>query len=228
MPRYVLDIETAGVVPFDTLEPWAQESILKGAKSDEEIAEAKVSLGLYPPFSEIVVIGLLDVDVDKGHVFYQAPGAMGSTGEGPDPFEEMGLRFECATESEMLRQFWHLMESCTGIVTYNGRGFDGPFLHMRSAIRQIKPTRELVPNRYADWHIDLMDRFSYYGSMRRRFSLDVWCRAFGVPTPKGEMCGKDVSAYFLAGRHLDIARYNARDLHATRELFLRWERFMKP
>ena len=40
-------------------------------------------------------------------------------------------------------------------------GFDCPFLMMRSAILGVKPTRNLMPNRYYMTHIDLLDQLTF-------------------------------------------------------------------
>jgi hypothetical protein len=85
-----------------------------------------------------------------------------------------------------------------------------------------------MPNRYNGDHIDLMDRLNFFGAVKRRFSLDVWCRTFGIESPKaGGITGYDVKDLFHAGRGLDIARYCVGDLRATRELLYRWERYVK-
>ena len=56
----------------------------------------------------------------------------------------------------------------------------------------------------------------------------MWCRGFGIESPKEEVSGKEVPGMFRKGRYLDIARYCARDLFATRELLLYWEQYFRP
>ena len=70
------------------------------------------------------------------------------------------------------------------IITFNGRGFDCPFILIRSAVHKIKPTKDLMPNRYNGVHIDLLDQLTFYGASRRKFSLDMWCKTFGIKAPK--------------------------------------------
>jgi len=94
-------------------------------------------------------------------------------------------------------------------------------------VHKITPTKEIMPNRYYDDHIDLYDRLSFYGSVRRKFSLDIWCRAMGIQSPKTDMTGYQVTDYFREGRSLDIARYCGGDLRATAELLDRWENYMR-
>lgn len=219
--RAVLDIETVGV-PFEDLDAPTQEYMLRRASSPEEQEEAKGSLGLYPLTGFVTAIGLIDPDTGKGAMYYQSPDS-----EPTLPLEEDGILYETGTEPDILRKFWDYVKGLRSVITYNGRGFDCPYLLVRSAIHRIKPTRELMPNRYSsDSHIDLMDRLSYFGSVRRNFSLDMWCRAFGIKSPKEVVHGSDVGRLFNEGRHLEIARYCARDIRATAELFRIWEQYI--
>jgi DNA polymerase III epsilon subunit-like protein len=221
VPRLIVDIETAGR-DFDTLDEASQAYFLRYAKTEEEITEARDSLSFYPLTAEVIAIGLLDPDTDKGSMYFQTPGV-----DPLLPFEEEGITYETGTEEEILRKFWQAMKTCECLVTFNGRGFDCPFILVRSAMHRLKPTRDLMPNRYGDAHIDLMDRLSFFGSTRRRFSLDMWCRAFGITSPKEDFTGYEVKDLFRSGRHLDIARYCVRDIRATKELFSYWESYIR-
>ena len=221
MSRIIFDIETAGA-DFDSLDLPTREYLLKWAGSDEEEALVRESLSFYPLTGEVVCIGMLNPDSNKGAVYFQTPG------EALPPFEEEGVRFEGGTEKEILEKFWNTVKAYDSFITFNGRCFDCPFLMVRSAIHRVKPTRNLMPNRYNGAHIDLLDQLSFYGASKRRFTLDMWCKAFGIKSPKADgITGYQVKDLFRAGRHVDIARYCAGDLRATRELFLVWENYIK-
>lgn len=222
MSRLILDIETAGK-ELESLDEAVGQYMLRGAETEEEISHVRESLSFYPHTGEVVAIGLLNPDTDKGAVYFQQP--PGS--EAVLPSEEDGLRYEAGTEADILGKFWETVKSYNTVVTFNGRGFDCPFLIVRSALYKIRPTKELMPNRYSDEHIDLMDRLQFFGAVRKRFSLDIWCRALGIESPKGEITGYDVTGLFRQGRGLDIARYCGGDLRATRDLLFRWERYMR-
>jgi DNA polymerase elongation subunit (family B) len=219
MSRLVLDIETAGR-DFDSLDEETQQYFLRRAETEEEIQEAKDSLSFYPLTGEIVAIGLLNPDTEKGAMYFQ------NLGEPLLPFEEDGVRYETGTEEEIIRKFWDTVKNYKSIITYNGRGFDCPFILVRSAMYSMKPTKDIMPNRYSNEHIDLMDKLSFFGATRRRFSLDMWCRAFGIKSPKEDVTGYQVSDLFRAGRYEDIARYCVRDIFATKDLFEYWDKFM--
>jgi len=221
MSRIIFDIETTGK-DFDSLDLPVQEYLLRWAGTEDEIKEVRESLSFYPLTGEIITIGMLNPDTGKGAVYFQ------NGGSPLPPFEEDGLRYEAGSEEEILRKFWDVIKSYDCFVTFNGRGFDCPFIRVRSAVHKVKPTRDLMPNRYGDAHIDLFDQLTFFGASRRKFSLDMWCRTFGIKSPKEDgITGYDVRELFLAGRHLDIARYCAGDLHATGALLSVWENYIR-
>ncbi len=226
MSRIIFDIETVGM-DFDSLDPSTQEYLLKWAGTEEEEEKVKESLSFYPLTGEIVAIGMLNPDTNKGFVYFQTPGDMLL------PFEEDDIRYECGTEAEILRKFWNTIKSYDRFITFNGRGFDCPFIMIRSAINKIKPAKDLMPNRYNGTHIDLLDQLTFYGASKRRFSLDMWCKTFNIKSPKsanesGEIItGYEIKNLFKSGRYVDIARYCAGDLKATKELFSIWENYIK-
>lgn len=221
MARIIFDIETAGF-DFESFEVPVQEYLLKWAESEDEKNEVKESLSFYPLTGEIVSIGMLNPDTGKGAVFFQ------NNSEPLLTFEEEGIRYEAGDENEILSKFWQTVKNYSQFITFNGRSFDCPFIMVRSAVHKVKPVRDLLPNRYGDTHIDLLDQLTFYGASRRKFSLDMWCRTFGIKSPKESgITGYDVKDLYRSGRGLDIAKYCAGDLRATAELFLIWENYIK-
>jgi DNA polymerase elongation subunit (family B) len=221
MSRIIFDIETAGK-EFESLDPAVQDYLLRWADTEEEKAEVRESLSFYPVTAEIITIGLYDPDKHKGLVFFQ------NNSDPLLPFEEEDIRYETGTEQEILRRFWQEIKGCRQFITFNGRAFDCPFILIRSAVHQIRPVRDLMPNRYGDTHIDLFDQLTFFGATRRKFSLDMWCRTFGIKSPKsGGITGYEVKDLFRAGQHLDIARYCAGDLRATSQLLSVWQQYIR-
>jgi hypothetical protein len=219
--RIIFDIETVGK-DFESLDPPTQEYLLRYAETDDEKAEIKDRLSFYPVTAEIVTIGLLEPESQKGFVFFQ------TAGDPLLPFEEDNILYESGTEKEIIQKFWNTIRRYKHFITFNGRGFDCPFILIRSAVNKLKPTRELMPNRYADTHLDLLDQLTFFGASRRRFSLDMWCRTFGIKSPKADgITGYEVKDLFRSGRCLDIARYCVGDLRATRELLHLWENYIR-
>ena len=55
----------------------------------------------------------------------------------------------------------------------------------------------------------------------------MWCKTFGIKSPKEGITGYDVKNLFADKRYLDIARYCLGDVRATKELFGYWENYIK-
>jgi uncharacterized protein YprB with RNaseH-like and TPR domain len=165
---------------------------------------------------------MLNPDSNRGAVYYQSPDVP------QESLEEDGIEYAADTEEGILRRFWDTVKHYDQIITFNGRGFDAPFLILRSAIHAIKPTKELMPNRYNISHTDLIDVLTFYGAVRRKFSLHMWCRAFGIKSPKEEgVTGYEVPQLFKEQQYLTIAKYCVGDLYATKELFEYWNKYVK-
>ena len=221
MSKIVFDIETVGQ-DFDSLDEASKEYFLKFADTDQKIEDVKNSMSFYPVTAQIVTIGMLDVETNKSFVFFQNGGVK-------EKFQEGDITYLSGDEKEILGHFWKLMERANTFITFNGRVFDGPIIMLRSAMNNVRATKNLVPYRYdAKIHVDLCDQLTFYDAMRRRFSLDMWCKAFGIKSPKeGGITGLEVKEFYGKGLYKDIARYCARDLQATKELYLYWENYLK-
>lgn len=221
MSRIVVDIETIGK-DFESFDDTSKEYLLKYAETEDEIRAVKEGLGFSPLTGEIVAIGMLNPDTHKGAVYYQSPEVL------QEPLEEEGIEYNADTEAGILRKFWETVRHYDQMITFNGRGFDAPFLLMRSAIHKIKSTKELMPNRYNLSHADLIDLLTFYGAVRRKFSLHMWCNAFGIKSPKDEgITGHEVPRLFKEQQYLQIARYCVGDLYATAELFDYWDKYIR-
>ncbi|MFH1769375.1 MAG: ribonuclease H-like domain-containing protein [Parcubacteria group bacterium] len=231
MPKLVFDIETIGE-DYDSLDKDTQGALtkwIKGqSKNDDEyqneLKKLKDETGLSPLTGSIVCIGVLDVEKDKGAVYFQAPDS------DIKETEENGIKFKPMTEKEMLENFWQGVTKYDQVVTFNGRSFDAPFLMLRSAIHGIKPSKNLMPYRYATDtnHLDLYDQMSFYGSSRKKGGLHLYCRAFNIESPKKDgMSGDNVTKMFKEKKYKEIAEYNADDIKATKELYLYWEKYLK-
>lgn len=232
--KLVLDIETVGE-DFDSLDHATQENLTRWIRKESETEEAyevalkdlKSGLGFSPLTGETVALGVLDYYKNAGVVYYQAPGEKNAE------FSEEGIAFKQSSEEEMLRKFWEGAREYQHFITFNGREFDIPFLMIRSAVRGIRPTKDLMRGRYLYQHatdaihVDLRDQLSFYGAVWRKGSLHLWSRAFGIPSPKiGGVTGDDVGRLFKEKKFKDIARYNVGDLRATRALYEKWEAYL--
>jgi hypothetical protein len=234
MTKLIFDIETIGddwesydETTKTNLTRWLKKESFAEPEYEKALEDIKNGLGFSPLTGEIVAIGVLELETNKGAVYYQAPG------EKIADFEEGGIKYKAMSEKEMLEKFWQGIVNYTEFISFNGRAFDVPFLLLRSTVHEVKPTKDLMSNRYLNsqkfnaLHIDLLDQLTFYGAVRRKPSLHLICRALGIKSPKGEgVTGDEVKPLFKAKEYLKIARYNSWDLKATKEVFLRWDKYI--
>lgn len=232
MARLVFDIETSAL-PLENFDEAQQEYLLREL---EKIPEATAraarreeilrQFNLWPFTAQIVCIAMLNADSLRGQVLFTAEDFEEDAVEG-GPVEFM----PCADETELLTAFWDVAKHYDEIVTFNGRGFDVPFLYLRSAVLNVPITRKnWLGYRYAtDPHCDLAEQFTFYGvsgrdGAARKFNLDFYCKAFGIDSPKAHgVTGMDVSSLMAEGKFHDIAEYCLRDVRATVELYRVWK-----
>ena len=237
MAHLVFDIETSalGLEHFDEAQ---QEYLFRDAARlsdpDDQArrrAEITQQFSLWPLTAQVVCIAMVNADSGKGQVLYQS-----------DDFEEEeignpgGVEFAPQVdEAELLTAFWDIARRYDQVVTFNGRSFDVPFLYLRSALLNVPISRrDWLGYRYqTEPHCDLAEQFTFYNvsgrdGAARKFNLDFYCKAFGIPSPKAQgVTGMDVPDLLAEGRHREIADYCLRDVVATVDLFRIWrERLM--
>jgi hypothetical protein len=225
--KLIFDIETIGS-DFDSLDKMSKSYLLKYAQDDEEEAAIKEGTGFYPLTGEIVVIGMLNPDTGQGKILARNDKITDLPKE-----LELGISIEQGSEKVILEKFWETIKQYDCFISFYGRGFDAPFLMMRSAILEVRPSKNLVANRYVNSqpfnakHIDLADQFSFYGASRRHFPLHMWAKAFGIESPKEQgITGDNITALYNEGKLLDIVKYNLRDLRSTLELYKKWNAYL--
>lgn len=235
MNALIIDIETIGD-NFDDYNQETKDALTHWVDREERdedgrefaLKNIKEGLGLSPLTGQIVAIGVLDYEKNLKVVYFQDP-----TKELQE-FEEGNTKYKPMDEKKMLQSFWSGIVGYKEFVTFNGRSFDVPYLMIRSAKHGIRPSKNMLSNRYINnqiydaKHIDLIDQLSFYGALPRRGNLHMWCRLFGIKSPKTEgVTGGDVNKLFMDGKTVDIAKYNARDLDATKQLYNYWLKYLK-
>lgn len=234
MKQLIFDIETVGS-DFDAFDELTQSELTKRLNREQlgeeaynlELDDLKNRLGLSPATGEIVAIGMFDTEQEKGMVLYRSPQQTETTHEGT-------MTYVPYSEPEMLKVFWEKGREYQEFISFFGRGFDAPYLMIRSAIHKIKPSKDIMTGRYLYQqkpdarHIDLYDQLAFYGSFTEgKKSLHMYCQAFGIESPKSsDVTGPTVGQAFREGRYLNIARYNAQDLIATHKLYQIWRTYL--
>ena len=214
MKTVVFDIETVGC-RFEELDEAQRAYLLSNAKTETEAEKIPTWTSLWALTGKVVAIGIGNADTGRGRVYYEK-------NDGRAELEDGSWTFIGDTEEKFLTEFWELLPQYERFVTYNGRGFDGPFLMLRSAILGITPTVNLVPYRWSfETHVDLLELITFHGAVRK-WNLDFACKAFGITSPKeAGMDGYSVGSYYAEGRLQEIARYCRRDVEATALLYLK-------
>ena len=230
MARLVFDIETSAL-PVDSFDAVQQEYLFRDAEKlqeetarTERRAEIVRLLNLWPLTAHVVCIAMLNADTSRGQVLFTAEDS------GNAPAEPGAVEFvPCMDEAELLTAFWDVAKHYDSIVTFNGRGFDVPFIYMRSALLNVPISRkDWLGYRYqCDPHCDLADQLTFYGGSRegaaRRFNLDFYCKAFGIDSPKSHgITGMDINQLLAQRRYREIAEYCLRDVQATLQLYNLW------
>jgi DNA polymerase elongation subunit (family B) len=227
MRRIIFDIETCAY-PVESLSESQQEYLLRYSEKEAE-EEKKLQkrddairfLSLYPLTAKVIAIGIYHVEKEKTFVYYES--------NQPEEWtnEEKNISYKGLSEKEIIQSFWRIVDFTDQVITFNGRNFDIPFLMMRSAMLQVRPSKNLMGKRFdSHYHIDLLEQFTFYG-VTRKFNLDFYCHSFGVESPKSKgISGMEVKNLYEAGRIKDIAVYCAEDVSATRKLFKIWDEFL--
>ncbi|HUA38966.1 MAG TPA: ribonuclease H-like domain-containing protein [Candidatus Sulfopaludibacter sp.] len=232
MATIVFDIETSAL-PLDQFDEAQQEYLFREAEkaADEAAKTAKRGeitrfMSLWPFTSQVVCIAMLNAETLRGQVQFLAEDFEDDAGEaGPVEF------VPCADEVELLTAFWDVAKHYDNVVTFNGRGFDVPFIYLRSALLNVPISKKnWLGYRFAtEPHCDLAEQLTFYSvsgrdGAARRFNLDFYCKAFGIESPKSHgVTGMDVGALLAEKKFRDIAEYCLRDVRATVELYKIWK-----
>lgn len=219
----VFDIETVGL-PWLDIDPMMREALTRGAEDGDAHRTKKDWRSLSPYASKVIVIAMLNPESGRGKVWYEC-GERLETRSKDDLFENTGC-----DERTMLEEFWTTLARYDRVVSFNGRGFDGPFLSVRSAVHGVKPTKNLSGYRYdSREHLDLLEILTFRGAVQIKPSLHAACVAFGIPSPKSaDMHGYAVARAYRSGRLAEILDYCRRDVEATAELHRRLEPTLLP
>lgn len=153
---------------------------------------------MHPVFSKVIVIGTKTPDADP-EVMYDD------------------------SEKELLEKFWGLMneQRPEKIVTYNGYGFDIPFLLVRSAVNNVKPTINIHMNKWymeGSNHFDCMLVLSAKG-LFLNVAQEIVCRMLGIDVPSDKISGTQIEDCYKRGDWEPILSRCKQDLIMTEKLY---------
>jgi len=215
----VFDIETVPAFERADLPPTVSEALTgytarKHSEPDVIEAESRKFMGMSPFFGKVVSIAVGDGDAEPDEDTVTALAVP------PEGFEidECPPWLRLMSEPDLLRAFWALCSRAETVVSFNGRGFDVPFVVTRSLIHDIPARVDLVSNRFSlRPHLDLYEILTQRG--RGPSKLDVICWALGIESPKEQMDGSMVAPAYARGEIVQIAEYNRHDVRATSAVY---------
>ncbi len=226
-PTFAYDIEVAGYL-WEEVDESTRGYLLNRAKSDKDREAVPERTALYPGLGRIIVIGLWNVHEDRGLALVE-----GEPHEMRDWDKVPGSKIFRGDERALLEKFWEIVGPRNGrvpkLVSFNGRGYDGPNVMIRSAQHGVRASRQLVGSRYTfAEHCDLQEVFTFQGATRDLYSLEYWCRRFDVESPKGSIDGSQVGRVYREGRIDEIGEYCLRDVRATAQIYRHVEETILP
>ncbi len=176
---------------------------------------------LRQPFHHVVSISFLDAEILRdysGQEYYK----INDIRSGGDL---------SALEEEIVRGFFsYLKKKTPRLVSFNGKNFDLPVLKYRAMKYEIDaPWLYKLGDKWnnynqkysLDWHCDLADAFSDFGSSSR-IKMNEVCACVNLPGKTG-IDGSMVQEYYDQGRLEDIRNYCETDVINTFLLYLTYQ-----
>lgn len=134
-------------------------------------------------------------------------------------------------EKKLLNDFSELLNKSFSskehrLCAHNGKEFDFPWLCRRMLINGCKIPAILDIQGQKPWevqHLDTMELWKF-GDYKHYTSLELLTEIFGIPSPKDDIKGSDVSRVYYEEKNLEkIVTYCQKDVIALTQLFLRFK-----
>ena len=208
----VIDIETIpnmdviDLLPEPKADARLKDLVKIAADIERKKAEAVGKMGLDPNFGRVCAIG-----------YAERP-------DGGQPATRDDHMSEATDEEEarILAAFWQAVRVCDRIGSFNGAGFDIPFILRRSWLLGVRPTRkfETVPWRCATGesnHVDVRLALSL-GDAKAKGTMDLYGKLKLGRGKTDGMDGSQVWDYWREGRVDEIREYCRGDCATTLDL----------
>jgi len=133
-------------------------------------------------------------------------------------------------EKELLENFKTLLEGHFNqtyhlLCAHNGKEFDFPYIARRMIINKIQLPGKLNLFGKKPWevaHLDTLELWKF-GDYKHYTSLKLLTNILGIPSPKEDIDGSDVSRVYYQEKNVSkIVRYCERDTIAVAQLLLRF------
>lgn len=216
-----LDIETASVkISYDALDPelqklWDKKAALINRHNPERVDSTNFfseKAGIYSEFGKVVTIafGWVENSQNIGKVMLKSL-------SGDDEKVLLNSFFQ------IINRFESRHKQIT-ICGHNIKEFDIPFLCRRAVIHNIPIPDVLNCQGKKPWEVEFIDTMELwkFGDYKHFTSLDLLANVLGIPSPKSDINGSQVSeVYWKSGDLERIARYCLQDVLTTIKVYLR-------
>ncbi|MBX7241403.1 MAG: ribonuclease H-like domain-containing protein [Bacteroidia bacterium] len=126
--------------------------------------------------------------------------------------------------AEMVNTFFAKDVQVKKFCTHNGKEFDIPYICRRMLINRVKLPKLLDIAGKKTWNVDfILDTQDLwrFGDMKAFTSLDLLSAVFGIPSPKDDIEGSEVSRVYWVENNLErIKTYCEKDVKTTAQVFL--------
>lgn len=179
-------------------------------KTDEEIYN--IQAALFPEWGRIVCISMGQIKFD----------------EDSNPVDFRARSFYGTDEKDILTEFLQVLTAVffkapgVKLVGHNIKGFDIPYICKKAMMNGIQLPTSLHMQKVKPWEnclLDTADIWKFGGWNGAK--LGVVCEVLGIPSPKEQMEGGQVSSEFYKGNIQHIMEYCERDVKATANVLLR-------
>lgn len=214
-----LDIETVSqVYKFEDLdevkqEMWDVKMRYRQERDGKTAAELYESAAILSEFGKVVCISVGSISEVNG-------------------VRSLRLKSFCNDdEKKLLTEFNELVNKHYDrdrhlLCAHNGKEFDFPYLARRLLINGLPLPSILDIAGKKPWevrHLDTMELWKF-GDYKHYTSLNLLTNIFGIPSPKGDISGADVSRVYWENNDLErIATYCEKDVEALAQLFCRYQ-----
>ena len=159
---------------------------------------------LYAPFGRVVTIVVGRIKDNKIHLKSYAS------------YDEKELLKEFNKDLDLVFQ----NNPKTRFVSFNGVGFDTPYLEKRSIINGINPANLLQESHLEPWKVTQLDLSKIWkGNAFYPDSLIAVATALGLPSPKDALDGSEVSNAFYECRLEEIKNYCLKGVETTARVY---------
>ena len=152
---------------------------------------------LHPLFSKVISVALKEFDQEPEILFSD-------------------------NEKQLLDDFWSKIAAINPdtIITFNGYGFDIPFLEVRSLMNNIQPTKQINTNKWnmeKSNHYDCMLALSSKGNFLS-VAQDIICKMMGISVEE-KIEGTQIEKCYLKGDWKSINNRCGQDVIQTEQIY---------